>query len=96
MCARVILSYRDVLILVLEHCASVVVHVKVIRCREDSDHRWKPLIRLFVDEVPTRASLVNQRASTDLKCDTHPASCASCPRMIPSRWFLSKNAQAPA
>lgn len=65
MCARVILSYSDVLILILEHRTSVVVHVKVVRCRENSDHRWKLLIRLLVDEIPVETNPVNQRAFTE-------------------------------
>jgi hypothetical protein len=83
-----ILADGNALVRVLEHSTPVVIHIEVIRCREDRDHRRELLCRgLTKHDI----AAMHSDHETDFGDYTYPASWASCPRITPSSSFRSRN-----
>ena len=83
-----ILADGNALVRVLEYSTPVVIHIEVIRCRENRDHRRKLLCRgLTKHDI----AAIHSAHETDLGDYTHPASWASCPRITPSSSLRSRN-----
>src|SRR6266404_1845584 len=88
MWACMVLADSDALVRVLEYSTSVVIHIEVIRCRENCNHRRELLLRgLTIHDI----SATIAAHETEFGRYTHPASWASCPRITPSNSLRSRN-----